>query len=454
ITQILMKLLKTLIIVFVFLSAPANAKLTILSWEENSQLTLTGKISEIVIKADVSELPENMAMSSFSIVFDPTQNITIKRVVSDEKLSDEKNTDYSFNNNALNIKFPNGKKNGEAITIYFSYAEKYDKIHQFLRQEAIYVPAFAAGAKATVTFNFPGYFESATFNPNLTKKGNSFVYSSIVPPQGVREFIKLTPSQSTWEIALKTEIKSEQSLGKIVAKVPIFFQSAHQKVDNYQTFASVDWKDQKTDNNFKTLSFDTVANKILIINNAKITTGTVNRRISSRDPKNYINVTLEEASLLSPILQQIKNEQIYSNIPLYAKIGKFVHEYLKYDISYLGRLPNLQEIVRGRVGVCTEYARLYDALARLAGIPSIIIDGAACGEYQECQGHSWNMIYHEGNWIEVDPTWDLMSGIVSSSHVYFNDNNKGITGVEYFNKSANIKVKIDLEMNLIDTINY
>ena len=74
------------------------------------------------------------------------------------------------------------------------------------------------------------------------------------------------------------------------------------------------------------------------------------------------------------------------------------------------------------------------------------LDGGACGEYDECQGHSWNMIYYGGQWIEVDPTWNLMSGIVSSSHVYFNDYGKGEIGVEYQDNGAVVKVKMDLEM--------
>ncbi|MES2677866.1 MAG: transglutaminase domain-containing protein [Pseudomonadota bacterium] len=69
----------------------------------------------------------------------------------------------------------------------------------------------------------------------------------------------------------------------------------------------------------------------------------------------------------------------------------------------------------------TKYARLFTALTRLAEIFTITVEGIACGEYDHCQGHSWNMIYYNNQWLEVDPIWDLMSGIVSSSHVYMSD---------------------------------
>lgn len=442
-----MKLARLLIFICVFFPLQANAKLAISSWQESAQLTAGGKSSEIVIRGRVRDLPANSAMSSFTISFDPRQNIKIIRVINDNRLADfAVSADYSFSGNALTIKFPKAKTNGEEVSVYFSYDETYDKLNQFLRHEAIYVPAFAAGAKATVTFNFPGYFESATFNPNITKSGNSFVYSNVVPANGVEEIIKLTPAHSVWDVSVKTKISSSKALGKLNVKVPTFFRSAHQKVENYNISSDVAPLQQTGTSDLKSLSFNTTQQQLVVSNNARVTTGLANRRTLARNAADYINVSDKESNLLSTMLQQIKSDPRYGNIPLYAKIGKFVNEYLHYDIRYLGKLPSLPEIIQNRVGVCTEYARLFDALARLAGIPSVIVDGAACGEYSECQGHSWNIIYQNGQWLEVDPTWNLMSGIVSSSHVYFNDVGKGETGVEYFDREEGLKIKVDLEM--------
>jgi transglutaminase/protease-like cytokinesis protein 3 len=114
-------------------------------------------------------------------------------------------------------------------------------------------------------------------------------------------------------------------------------------------------------------------------------------------------------------------------------------------LSYGGKLPPLKEILRSRIGVCTEFARLYNSLARLAQIPSLMVEGAACGEYKDCRGHSWNVIYVDGKWIEVDPTWNLMSGIVSSSHIYFNDSGQGEVTTEYFNDNK-VRLELDFEM--------
>jgi transglutaminase-like putative cysteine protease len=103
--------------------------------------------------------------------------------------------------------------------------------------------------------------------------------------------------------------------------------------------------------------------------------------------------------------------------------------------------------VTNRLGVCTEYARLYDGLARLAGIPSFVIDGAACDEKEKCQGHSWNMIFYGGRWIEVDPTWNLMSGAVSSSHVYINDNGQGEVEIKYRSDAGKVNIEMGIDMS-------
>ncbi len=431
-----------------FLPYRANAELVIYNWQENVQLTKSGRISEVFVQGKITNLAANMAMSSFSIAFDPQQDLTISKVINDNNLNNyANNSDFTFSNNNLTIRFAKPKRNGDQFSLYLAYKEYYNKINQFLRQEMIYIPAFAAGANSKVTFNFPGYFESATFNPNVTKVGNSFVYRNVVPKNGVHEIIKLTPVLDNWDIAVKTTIRGNKSLGKINVKVPTFFQIEKQKVENYKIATSVNSSGQKDEGGVRSISFNTAAQELVVTSSAKIKTGLINRSPISRNPANYINYSSAESKLLTTILEQIRNDQTYGNIPLYAKIGKFVHDYLRYEDSYVGKLPALQQIVQNRVGVCTEYARLFDALARVAGIPSIVIDGAACGEYFECQGHSWNLVYHQGKWIEVDPTWDLMSGVVSSSHVYFNDYDKGKTGLEYFDNSLQVNMKVDLEMS-------
>jgi len=443
------KFVAVFFLLFLFFAESSKAKsgLVITSWEENSTLTMEGKSSEIWVKGRVDGLPGNQILESVGIGFGKKQNIKILEVKSDGQPAV-----FSFEKGMLGVKFPynkftQGKKNNELITIYVSYKSDYEKINYFLREEVIEVPRFAAGANAKVTFNFPGYFESATFNPNITKIGDSYVYQKMVPQGGVFEIIKLTPAESVWDVTLNFKVTGNKPLGKIILELPKFFQSPRQKVENYILSPEVTPLNRKAANDGgEILTFNTQKQQMTVEENVRVSTGRNYRKPLNLDAHDYLKYSSEEAKLLTPVLASIKQNPDYDdNFPLYVKIGKFVHDFIKYDISYVGKLPEIKEILQNPVGVCSEYAKLYDALARLAGIPSLIVDGAACGEYTECRGHSWNMIFYNGNWIEVDPTWDLMSGVVSSSHVYLSNDMKQQGVVQYFDRGE----KVNLEMDIV-----
>lgn len=59
--------------------------------------------------------------------------------------------------------------------------------------------------------------------------------------------------------------------------------------------------------------------------------------------------------------------------------------------------------------VCDGYSFAYEYLLQKAGIRSTVIAGIA-GETEETAGsHSWNLVELDGQWYEVDPTWNDIS---------------------------------------------
>ena len=438
-------LFRSKVIFLIFLFAPFNSyaerNIEINSWQENTNLTSRGKMSEVLAQGKVKNVPKNQVMASFSIAFDKTRNLKIIDVICDGK-----DANFKFENNALQINFIKGKADGDKFLIYFSFDEKYDKVEKFLRQELIDIPSFAAGATAKVNINFPGYLDSATLNPNLKKESNSFIYSNIVPSDGVREMIKLTPSKNVWDVTIRTTINSAKGLNNATVFLPTYFENGGQKIENLRLTSSTPPIKQEKKDDKKVLKYKTENRTIIIENKARVHTGKNSRLLPNRNPSEYLEVESLEAALLTQTLENIRRDTKYGDIPLYAKIGKYVHDFIRYDESYIGKLPSISEILQNPVGVCSEYAKLFNSLARLAKIPSIAVDGAACGENDKCMGHAWNVIFDNGKWIEVDPTWDLMSGTVSSSHIYFNDDQKGQVLVKYFDDKESVMSKIDFEM--------
>lgn len=435
-----MKLIRIFFVILLILPLSARAEFAILNWNEFIQLTNDGKKSILTIKGQVKGLAQNQAISAFSIGFSPEQKLTILNVLFDEKVAK-----FEFKEGALKVYFPDSRANGQMANIKIIFEEKYEAVNRYLRQEFIYIPSFAVGAAGLVTINFSGY-DLTTYNPMISPGVSNLTYSIIVPKDGVKELLKFTPNRGEWSVAVKTKISAEKNLGEFSLKAPSYFYSNRQKVSDYKSdfsFAPVVSERKGSDVNYL---FRVPSPEFKMTNSAKVLTGAAYRQYVVRNMIGYSKISQEDLALVAPLLQQARNDYKNAEIPLYVAIGAFVNKYLKYDKSYIGRLPSLSEIVQNKVGVCTEFAKLYNAMARAAGIPSTIVDGGACGEYEQCQGHSWNMIFYDNRWMEVDPTWNLMSGIVSSSHVYVSDGGEGAVQIKYQGDAGKVAMGIDLEM--------
>ena len=427
-------------IMFYPLSAQADIKIT--TWDENIKLTKTGKEVEVKIQGKVFGLKKNYYHNSYFFSFSSQQNITIKKVIIGNQLAN-----YSFQNNQIKINFKKKKKNGDRVSIYFSYKEKYKKIYEFLRQESIYVPEFAKGAQARVYISFPWAFESATLNKNVVKVGNGYRYSGVVPEGGVKEKIKLTLSKNSWDVVMHDSVIATNGVGNAEVSIPKYFKDSGQRRGRDSTISTPRQNNKSANGNKDIFIYkDLSKNNIDIVTKARVYTGRHNRTRINRDPRKYLTIDPYQKALLTPILQTIKRDPALQGLPLYAKIGQYVHNYIQYDINYVGRLLSVEQIINGKTGVCIEYAQLFNSLARLAGIPSLVAYGAANGEYDKFEGHAWNLIYYRKKWIYVDPTWNLMSGIVSSSHIYFHDESAKSIEIKYYKRNGDVKVKKDFKI--------
>jgi hypothetical protein len=96
---------------------------------------------------------------------------------------------------------------------------------------------------------------------------------------------------------------------------------------------------------------------------------------------------------------------------------RFVHGYLRY--RHDARPLDLLDAIAMREGNCTEFANLFTAMARAAGLPARTITGLA---YAEEAGpgfylHAWNEVLVEGYWRRVDPT--LGTSRITATHIPF-----------------------------------
>ncbi|HEY8504227.1 MAG TPA: transglutaminase-like domain-containing protein, partial [Gemmataceae bacterium] len=84
------------------------------------------------------------------------------------------------------------------------------------------------------------------------------------------------------------------------------------------------------------------------------------------------------------------------------RLVKFVNGYI--TPSYTAEPLNLLKLIREKQGDCSEYALLFAALARAAGVPCREVGGLVyMGDAEKAFGpHAWNEVVLDGKWVPVD----------------------------------------------------
>jgi transglutaminase-like putative cysteine protease len=80
----------------------------------------------------------------------------------------------------------------------------------------------------------------------------------------------------------------------------------------------------------------------------------------------------------------------------------WVHDNLRRQVA--ASVPSAEKVLETRRGDCNEYATLYVALARAAGLPSRTVSGLVYlnGRFYY---HAWAEVYLD-DWVAVDPTFN------------------------------------------------
>ena len=88
---------------------------------------------------------------------------------------------------------------------------------------------------------------------------------------------------------------------------------------------------------------------------------------------------------------------------------KWIVENFEYDfdcdpfIQYF----DVNKTVSTRQGICYDFSHLFAAFCRSQNIPCYVIDGTSYTDFTDC--HTWNRVYFDGAWWNVDITSDISS---------------------------------------------
>lgn len=88
-------------------------------------------------------------------------------------------------------------------------------------------------------------------------------------------------------------------------------------------------------------------------------------------------------------------------------IYQWIIRNFEYDYDYYAFIQyfNVRRTLHTRKGVCYDFSNLFAALCRSQNIPCYIVDGSSYD--RSTASHTWNRVYYNNSWWDVDVTNDL-----------------------------------------------
>lgn len=401
------------LILILLLVSLGNSDLTIENWQQRTDLSPNLIEQEInwTLSADTEP---NSYYNSWSYIFDPLQKIEIKEIYVNGSLGK-----YQFAGNRLQIELPK-VQNKEKVQITLKYREL-ENNNLYFCQQYITIPKWVAGAASKLSVTIPNNTSLCGRLRKFSRNNNSFFWTGIVPPEGLSELFQYTSRQAHWQIHKNIQISGSGTTQGFEIYLPLYFTTGQNKVLKNELLSSLPELSKTISQNYQVFKFKSL-NKITMTLTAQINTGEEFYKFELLTKPEYLTLSPKTAEITNQLAKNILAQK--DDLPAHIKLAQWVHEYLTYDYGYQGRKMTVPQIFATRKGVCEHYSQLYIALCRAAGIPAIELSGFAYtkGLTSAPQGwgpHSWVLVYVNGKWIQIDPTWNLATGIVPVSHIAF-----------------------------------
>ena len=402
-------------------------------------------------------LPENTYFTccSFGFVLDTNFEILAFEI-------DGKKTEYTLEKYSL--KFDINLKNLDSVKVHIRYKEWPidDKLTEGeLKQKKMTKVKYyglskrLVGQNAKFTLKNESNFEIINFeNEFLIKTNeNEYTWGGKVPEGGKITIIRLSKKEAKYSFYEKNVIKTvdKQPINNTTLKVPFCYRNGNNKILNFNCSSS-QTKNIKIDEKNKLYTA-----QFLNLNSSKGDFLIQGELINRCKGEWICNLTDEEIESLIPedfkfnkkrfkdialdIIREYdeehKNDLI--KIPDVAKIGKWVKNNVKYDISYSGRNDvTATDTYKNLEGVCDHFTKLYNALIYSLGYQVIYVIGYAVDKsdsFGKEDAHCWSLIKINGKWLPFDATWGIFSGKFPVSHVFKQFDSKGVItkGYDYIN---------------------
>ena len=271
-------------------------------------------------------------------------------------------------------------------------------------------------------------------------KPGFYIYEGISNQDEIYEKIKFSIQKGKWDIEKIVTISAEKNIEDCTFISQKYFKGGNLKERSYEIIKDdATFEDKENKYIFKYSNLN--RNVINIIWKVKVENSTSEYK-NDRVINEYLTkIPEEDKQFFKDLADKIISENKL-NIPNYKKIGKWVYNYIKYDLGYKGKIMTAKEIYNTKKGICEHFTLLFNTLLVSIGIDAVNISGYALNKTEDDdkkmdihdnqkddknlltnENHAWSLAKINGFWTPFDATWNLFDGNVPLSHIFQNFGN-------------------------------
>ena len=420
------------------------------NWKEICYIYDEYDIHDVNYELKAVGLPENAFFSYSSMGFALETDIQILEFEIDGVKS-------KYNYGEYSLSFDINLKNLESNKIHVKYKEsilknkltKGEKEQKKIFKVNYYgIYKTLVGQNAKYVLKNKSNYEIINFEDEFFIKTNEneYTWGGTVPEGGKLTIVKLSKREAKYQFYEKYSINTidNSPINDTTITIPFDYEGGNNKIIKMSCF-SKQTKSIKEDNTLKKyeVQFHNTKNNIgeweiqgELINRCKgeWIFDLTDEEIESLIPQDYKTNKQGFKKISIQIIEEYnkthKNDLV--QIPDVAKVGKWVHKNIKYNINYTGRSEvTATDVYNNKEGVCDHFTKLYNALLYSLGYKVLYVYGFAI-EKKNCYGeedcHAWSVVKIDGKWLPFDATWGIFSGKLPISHIFKSFTAKKVSG--------------------------
>ena len=425
---------------------------------ENHELNVTAK-----------NLPDKRYISSYYVQLPKENKKTLDQIsyscksvkLSNDKVSDQEcKSSFKEEGDKYTFTFNSRLFNSDKLIIKFKYSKVSQTKEKIYKREYYSIPSIKNAGKCDFTFIISKNYKNLGLKNNYLKKenDNEYVYKGNCPDEKLEETFRMSPIKTYWKTDESYFLQSSEPFSKNISFTFLrMYKGGKNRNKDYKltTNEGIVLNDSELihDEIYLKTELPGKNNKNVGVNLHTAFANNLNNDfiVYTSDKYYELNQNIDEVikAKVDEIIHDPNSE--YKDYPDYYKLGKFVHNYMTYDLSYTGKNLTALEIFNEKHGVCEHYTRLYNTMLNQIGIKTVTIIGYglqnATSVNEKTSGHEWTGALIDGKWKELDATFDLLEGI-SSAHIF-----KGFNEEKYtYNGPTDMKLYKSINLQMIDNL--